>query len=57
MRNVCYALPMTIIIIDNGMYQITGKQPTTTQSTADIVEIARASGIDNSSWSAVEEDF
>ena len=28
---------LTIVIIDYGMYQITGKQPTTTQSTADTV--------------------
>jgi thiamine pyrophosphate-dependent acetolactate synthase large subunit-like protein len=48
---------LTIIIIDNGMYQITGKQPTTTRSTADIVEIARASGIENSSWIRDEAHF
>jgi thiamine pyrophosphate-dependent acetolactate synthase large subunit-like protein len=48
---------LTIIIIDNGIYQITGKQPTTTQSTADIVEIARGSGIENSFWIRDEAHF
>ena len=48
---------LTIIIIDNGIYQITGKQPTTTQSTADIVEIARGCGIDNSLWIRDEAHF
>jgi len=48
---------LTIIIMDNGIYQITGKQPTTTQSTADIVEIARASGIANSFWIRDEDHF
>jgi thiamine pyrophosphate-dependent acetolactate synthase large subunit-like protein len=48
---------LTIIIIDNGMYQITGKQPTTTRSTADIVEIARASGIESCAWIRDEAHF
>jgi hypothetical protein len=48
---------LTIIIIDNGIYQITGKQPTTTQSVADIVAIARASGIENSAWINDEAHF
>jgi thiamine pyrophosphate-dependent acetolactate synthase large subunit-like protein len=36
---------LTIVIMDNGLYQITGKQPTATR-TADIVAIARAAGIE-----------
>jgi thiamine pyrophosphate-dependent acetolactate synthase large subunit-like protein len=48
---------LTIIIADNGIYQITGKQPSTTRSVADIVEIARASGIENSSWIRDEAHF
>src|SRR5919199_715498 len=32
---------LTIVIFDNGLYQITGKQPTATQHGADIVAIAR----------------
>jgi thiamine pyrophosphate-dependent acetolactate synthase large subunit-like protein len=48
---------LAIVVFDNGMYQITGKQPTTTQSTADIVEIARASGIENCFWICDEQHF
>jgi thiamine pyrophosphate-dependent acetolactate synthase large subunit-like protein len=48
---------LTIIIIDNGIYQITGKQPTATQGTADIVEIARGCGIENSLWIRDEAHF
>jgi thiamine pyrophosphate-dependent acetolactate synthase large subunit-like protein len=48
---------LTIIILDNGIYQITGKQPTTTQSTADVVEIARGCGIANSLWIRDEAHF
>ena len=47
---------LTIVVWDNGIYQITGSQPTAT-STADIVEIARASGISKSHWAADEKDF
>jgi len=48
---------LTVIIIDNGIYQITGKQPTSTQATADIVAIARASGIASSFWIRDEAHF
>ena len=48
---------LTIIIMDNGIYQITGKQPTSTQSTADIVAISRASGIASSFWIRDEAHF
>jgi len=41
---------LTIVIMDNGIYQITGKQPTATQSSADIVAIARGAGITESFW-------
>ena len=30
---------LTVVIMDNGIYQITGKQPAATASTADIVAI------------------
>ncbi len=36
---------LTMVVWDNGMYQITGSQPTASASTADLVAIARASGI------------
>jgi thiamine pyrophosphate-dependent acetolactate synthase large subunit-like protein len=47
---------LTIVVWDNGIYQITGSQPTATTS-ADLVEIARASGIARANWAADEDDF
>ena len=41
---------LTIIIMDNGIYQITGKQRAATAGTADIVAIARGAGIADSHW-------
>ncbi|MFL6798734.1 MAG: thiamine pyrophosphate-dependent enzyme [Xanthobacteraceae bacterium] len=41
---------LTIIIMDNGLYQITGKQRAATAAGADIVAIARGAGIQNSHW-------
>jgi len=46
-----------MIIWDNGIYQITGNQPTASAATADLVAIARGSGLANSNWAADEEDF
>jgi thiamine pyrophosphate-dependent acetolactate synthase large subunit-like protein len=48
---------LTMVIWDNGAYQITGSQPTATAATADLVAIARASGLANSNWAADEEEF
>jgi thiamine pyrophosphate-dependent acetolactate synthase large subunit-like protein len=48
---------LTIVIMDNGMYQITGKQPAATQASADIVAIARAAGIADSVWARDESHF
>ena len=48
---------LTIVMFDNGIYQITGSQPTPAAASADYVAIARASGIANSAWAADEEDF
>ena len=50
-RNLC------IIVMDNGIYQITGAQPTSAAGVADLVAIAVASGLTNSAWAADEEDF
>ena len=41
---------LTIIIMDNGIYQITGKQKAATSVTADVVAIARGAGIADSHW-------
>ncbi|HXX09421.1 MAG TPA: thiamine pyrophosphate-dependent enzyme [Pseudolabrys sp.] len=48
---------LTIVVWDNGMYQITGGQPTTSATVADLVAIARACGIANAAWAADEADF
>ena len=48
---------LTIVIMDNGVYQITGKQPAATASTADIVAIARGAGIASSHWVRDEAHF
>jgi len=50
-KNLC------MIVMDNGVYQITGAQPTPAGAVADIVAIAIACGLTNSSWAADEEDF
>jgi thiamine pyrophosphate-dependent acetolactate synthase large subunit-like protein len=50
-RNLC------IVIMDNGAYQITGGQKTMTDQGADIVGIARASGLHHSVWAADEDAF
>ncbi|MCP3374178.1 thiamine pyrophosphate-dependent enzyme [Bradyrhizobium cajani] len=48
---------LIMIVMDNGIYQITGAQPTPAASVADIVAIATGSGLANSAWAADEEDF
>jgi thiamine pyrophosphate-dependent acetolactate synthase large subunit-like protein len=48
---------LTMVVWDNGVYQITGSQPTASASTADLVAIARGAGVTNSAWAADEEDF
>lgn len=48
---------LAIVIMDNGAYQITGGQPTLTSEGADIVAIARASGLAQSAWAADESAF
>jgi thiamine pyrophosphate-dependent acetolactate synthase large subunit-like protein len=48
---------LTIVIMDNGIYQITGKQTAATARTADIVAIARGAGIDDSEWIRDETHF
>ena len=48
---------LTMVLWDNGIYQITGNQPTASASTADLVAIARGSGLSKSAWAADEDDF
>ena len=48
---------LSLILMDNGMYQITGAQPTPAAATSDIVAVAQGCGLANSAWAADEEDF
>jgi thiamine pyrophosphate-dependent acetolactate synthase large subunit-like protein len=48
---------LCMIVMDNGLYQITGAQPTAAAAVSDIVAIAIGCGISNSAWAADEQDF
>jgi thiamine pyrophosphate-dependent acetolactate synthase large subunit-like protein len=48
---------LSLIVMDNGIYQITGAQPTPAAATSDIVAIAQGCGLTDSAWAADEEDF
>ncbi len=48
---------LTIVIWDNGIYQITGKQRAATAGASDIVAIARGAGIANCTWVRDEQHF
>jgi thiamine pyrophosphate-dependent acetolactate synthase large subunit-like protein len=47
---------LTIVVWDNGIYQITGGQPTAS-ATVDLVAAARACGLNDSAWAADEQEF
>src|SRR5256885_8713006 len=48
---------LIIVVWDNAMYQITGKQPTASAGHADFVTIERCAGLENSAWAADEDEF
>ncbi len=48
---------LTVVIWDNGLYQITGKQQTATGGATDIVAVAKGAGIANSVWVRDEAHF
>lgn len=48
---------LTIVVWDNGIYQITGSQPTASAATTDLVAVAHGAGIVNSAWAFDEADF
>jgi thiamine pyrophosphate-dependent acetolactate synthase large subunit-like protein len=48
---------LTIVIMDNGLYQITGKQATATGSNTDIVAVAKGVGLANSHWVRDDKHF
>lgn len=48
---------LTIVVWDNGVYKMTGAQPTATQYGSDLVAAARAAGIEHSRWVRHAEEF
>jgi thiamine pyrophosphate-dependent acetolactate synthase large subunit-like protein len=48
---------LSLVVMDNGIYQITGSQPTPAAVSSDIVAIAQGCGLADSAWAADEEDF
>ncbi len=48
---------LTVVIWDNGIYQITGKQQAATATVTDIVAVARGAGIAQSQWVRDEQHF
>jgi thiamine pyrophosphate-dependent acetolactate synthase large subunit-like protein len=48
---------LAIVIFDNGVYQITGSQPTLTSSRTDLVAMAKGAGLAQSAWAADEEHY
>ena len=48
---------LSILVMDNGMYQITGGQGTPAAGGADYAAIARGCGLPNAGWAADEADF
>jgi thiamine pyrophosphate-dependent acetolactate synthase large subunit-like protein len=48
---------LTLIVMDNASYQITGGQPTASAGFTDLVAVARASGIARSDWAQGPDDF
>jgi thiamine pyrophosphate-dependent acetolactate synthase large subunit-like protein len=48
---------LSLIVMDNGIYQITGAQETPAAGRSDIVAIAAGCGLKDSSWAADEADF
>jgi thiamine pyrophosphate-dependent acetolactate synthase large subunit-like protein len=48
---------LTMIVMDNGSYQITGGQATPAAAVADLIAVALGCGISSSAWAADEDDF
>lgn len=51
LKNLC------VVVFDNGVYAITGRQPTLTASSVDLVQVALGCGLVKSAWAADEADF
>lgn len=48
---------LTVVIWDNGLYQITGNQVTATAAATDITAVATGCGIRRSEWATDEDHF
>jgi thiamine pyrophosphate-dependent acetolactate synthase large subunit-like protein len=48
---------LTMVVMDNGVYQITGAQPTPAAAATDLMAVAVGCGLANSTWAADEDDF
>ena len=48
---------LTLIVMDNGIYQITGGQPSATGGKADVVALAKGAGITSAEWASDEAQF
>jgi thiamine pyrophosphate-dependent acetolactate synthase large subunit-like protein len=48
---------LTLLVMDNASYQITGGQPTASAASTDLVAVARAAGIARSDWARDPDDF
>jgi thiamine pyrophosphate-dependent acetolactate synthase large subunit-like protein len=48
---------LAIVVFDNGMYQITGKQKSLTAGTVDLVAVAKGAGLAQSEWASDEAHF
>jgi thiamine pyrophosphate-dependent acetolactate synthase large subunit-like protein len=48
---------LTVVILDNGLYQITGKQVAATSGVTDIVAVAKGAGLAASHWVRDEAHF
>ena len=54
---MCAPKNLAIIVLDNGVYQITGAQPTLTSYRTDLVAVAKGAGLSQSVWGADEAHF
>jgi len=48
---------LTLIVLDNASYQITGGQPSASAAKTDLVAVARGAGIARSDWSQDPDEF
>jgi thiamine pyrophosphate-dependent acetolactate synthase large subunit-like protein len=48
---------LTLLVMDNASYQITGGQPTASAGSVDFVAVARGAGIARSEWASDPDDF